>query len=102
VQPIHELLSRIRHDKEFGRGQFEIGYFDRREDTIERVALREINFPEGEPRVFEVADEAGQMRRIPFHRVREVYRDGLCIWQRPAGLHQTAARHARRRCAGRR
>ena len=102
MQPIHELLSRIRHDKEFGRGQFEIGYFDRREDTVERVALREINFPEGEPRVFEVADEAGQMRRIPFHRVREVYRDGLCIWQRPAGLHQTAARHARRRCAGRR
>jgi len=100
VQPIHELLSRIRHDKEFGRGQFEIGYFDRREDTIERVALREINFPEGEPRVFEVADEAGQMRRIPFHRVREVYRDGQRIWQRPGGLRQTAARHARRRCAG--
>ena len=45
VTPIHELLARIRHDPEFGRGQFEIGYFDRREGTIHRVALKEIVFP---------------------------------------------------------
>jgi uncharacterized protein (UPF0248 family) len=83
MQPIHELLSRIHHDREYGRGQFEIGYFDRREGTIQRVALREISFPERERRVFEVADEAGQMRRIPFHRVREVWRDERIIWQRP-------------------
>jgi hypothetical protein len=30
MTPIHDLLSRIRHDKEFGRGRFEIGYWDRR------------------------------------------------------------------------
>ena len=83
MTPIHELLARIRYDEEFGRGQFEIGYFDRREGNIQRVALREIIFPEGERRVFELADESGQMRRIPFHRVREVYRDGQRIWQRP-------------------
>jgi uncharacterized protein (UPF0248 family) len=84
MTPIHELLARIRHDREFGRGQFEIGYFDRQEGTIQRVALQEVNFPEGERRVFELADESGQMRRIPFHRVREVYRDGQRIWHRPA------------------
>jgi uncharacterized protein (UPF0248 family) len=83
MTPIHELLARIRHDKEFGRGQFEIGYFDRREATVHRVAFKEISFPEGERRVFEVLDESGQVRRIPFHRVREVYRDGQRIWQRP-------------------
>ena len=83
MTPIHELLARIRHDKAFG-GRFEIGYLDRREGTILRVALREVNFPEGTRRVFELADESGQMRRIPFHRVREVYRDGRHIWQRPA------------------
>jgi uncharacterized protein (UPF0248 family) len=43
-----------------------------------------VTFPEGERRVFELADESGQMRRIPFHRVREVWRDGMAIWQRPA------------------
>ena len=84
MTPIHELLARIRHDREFGTGQFEIGYLDRIEGTIHRVALKEIVFPADERRVFEVLDESGQHRRIPFHRVREVHRDGQIIWQRPA------------------
>jgi len=40
MTPIHELLARIRHDPEFGRGQFEIGYFDRREGVVHRVSMR--------------------------------------------------------------
>jgi uncharacterized protein (UPF0248 family) len=83
MTPIHERMARIRQDREFGRGQFEIGYFDRREGTVQRVALKGISFPQGERRVFEVVDESGQARRIPFHRVREVHRDGQRIWQRP-------------------
>ena len=84
MTPIHELLNRIRHDKEFGRGRFEIGYFDRTEGTIHRVAFQQIGFPAGERRAFELLDESGQSRRIPFHRVHEVYRDDQRIWQRPA------------------
>src|SRR5437764_582706 len=76
ITPIHELLSRIRHDKEFGQGQFEIGYFDRAEGTIHRVSFLQIGLPTGERRAFELLDESGRSRRIPFHRVREVYRDG--------------------------
>ena len=83
MQPIHELLNRIRWDKEFGRGQFEIGYLDRHKAVIQKVWLERITFPEGNRRVFDLADEAGQMRRIPFHRVREVLRDGEVIWKRP-------------------
>ena len=81
--PIHKLLDRIRWDKEFGRGFIEIGYFDRREGTIHRVALKEVLFPAGERRIFELVDEAGQVRQIPFHRIRELYRDGRIIWKRP-------------------
>jgi len=84
MTPIHELLSRIRHDKEFGRGRFEIGYLDRREGTIHRVPFQQVVFPAGERRAFELLDEVGKLRRIPFHRVREVYRDGQRIWQRQA------------------
>ena len=80
--PIHELLNRIRWDPEFGQGRFEIGYYDRLLGTIQRVAFREIVFPPGEGHVFEVMDEADQVRRIPFHRVREVARDGQVIWRR--------------------
>ena len=67
MTPIHELLNRIRWDKEFGQGRFEIGYYDRREGVVHRVALQEIVFPAGERRVFELVDESGQPRRIPFH-----------------------------------
>ena len=84
MTPIHELLSRIHWDPEFGRGHFEIGYHDRHESVVQRVALQVVRFPEGERHVFEVVDEAGQVRRIPFHRVREVLRDGHVIWRRPS------------------
>ena len=84
MTPIHELLNRIRWDKEFGRGCFELGYYDRHEACIHRVTLPEVVFPEGERHTFEVMDESGTLRRIPFHRVREVYRGGQLIWQRPS------------------
>jgi len=80
--PIHELLSRIRWDKTFGRGRFELGFYDRCDDTVHRVALRKIAFPIDLRRVFEMVDEAGELHRIPFHRVREVLHNGQLIWQR--------------------
>jgi uncharacterized protein (UPF0248 family) len=56
---------------------------DRVERTIERVPLENVVFPPGERRAFVLADETGEDRRIPFHRVREVWRDGESIWKRP-------------------
>ena len=83
MTPIHQLLSRIRWDRDFGRARFEIAFFDRQESSLHRVALAKIAFPKGERRMFEWQDETGQVRRIPFHRIREVYRDGQLVWQRP-------------------
>jgi uncharacterized protein (UPF0248 family) len=48
------------------------------------VALQEITSPEGVRRMLELVDETGLARRIPFHRIREVHRDGELIWHRPA------------------
>jgi uncharacterized protein (UPF0248 family) len=81
--PIHQLLNRIRWDVEFARSEFLIGYFDRVESRIILVPLREIHFPPDEPHVFSVVDEEGRTHRVPFHRVREVYKDGQRIWKRP-------------------
>ena len=89
MTPIHELLNRIRWDKTFGRGRFEIGYFDRVAGVIHRVALREIQFPADRHRVFELVDDAGETRRIPFHRIREVWKNGALIWQRPNAARPT-------------
>jgi uncharacterized protein (UPF0248 family) len=82
--PIHELLNRIRWDSEFARGEFEIGYLDRVEDRILRVPLREIEFLADNREMFRLIDAEGQAHHIPFHRVRELYKDGRLIWHRPS------------------
>ena len=83
MQPIHQLLSRIRWDAEFAHGRFELGYLDRVQNQIVRVSLNEIRFPEQDSGGFEIVDNAGVAHRVPFHRVREVYKDSEIIWQRP-------------------
>ena len=80
--PIHELLNRIRWDPEFAKGNFELGYYDRTENRIILVPLKEVTFAQASPRTFQLIDFEGQVHRIPFHRVREVYRDSQRIWHR--------------------
>lgn len=80
--PIQELLNRIRWDPSFGQGTFRIGYYDRVEERIIYLSLKEIWFEEDDHFAFQALDEAGETHMIPLHRVREVYRDGQLIWQR--------------------
>ena len=84
--PIHELLARIRWDKEFGKNNFVIGYWDRLESKVIHTDLREITWNARNPAFFDLMDEEGVTHSIPFHRVREVWRNGELIWQRqPTG-----------------
>ena len=84
--PIHELLSRIRWDAEFARGRYVIGYWDRVEHRVLHADLREITWDADNPAFFDLLDEEGTAHSIPFHRVREVWRNGSLIWQRhPSG-----------------
>jgi uncharacterized protein (UPF0248 family) len=80
--PIQKLLSRIRWDADFSRGQFELGYFDRLEGRVVLVLLRAVEFLPENPRAFRLVDVEGRFHRVPFHRVREVYKDGQCVWRR--------------------
>jgi uncharacterized protein (UPF0248 family) len=81
--PIHELLNRIRWDPEFAKAAFELGYYDRTENRIIMVPLKEVTFPTENPSTFELMDPEGQVHRVPFHRVREVYKNAQRIWHRP-------------------
>ena len=83
--PVHELLNRIRWDSEFARGNFELGYFDRVENRIIVVPLAEVGFPRDDAQGFRLADGEGRIHRVPYHRIREVYKDGRRIWHRPEG-----------------
>jgi uncharacterized protein (UPF0248 family) len=80
--PIHQLLHRIQHDAVFAQGEFEVGFFDRVEKRIIRMPLREFRFSEDSPNSFQFLNAEGRSHRVPFHRIREVYKDGQRIWAR--------------------
>ena len=82
MMPIHELLNRIRWDREFAKGDFKLGYFDRAENRIIVVSFQGVSFPLDSGEMFEIMDSAGMVHRVPFHRVREVYKDARRIWHR--------------------
>ena len=80
--PIHELINRIRWDKDFAQGHFEIGYYDRREDKIIRIPFEDILFAPNQHFTVTTIDSEGATHMIPYHRIKEVYKDGELIWHR--------------------
>jgi len=80
--PIHELLSRIHWDPEFGRGEFRIGYYDNILDKLVYVPLADMQQHAGDHFAFEVTDEEGVVHSVPYHRVKEVWKDDRLIWKR--------------------
>jgi uncharacterized protein (UPF0248 family) len=83
MQPLQDLLARIRWDVEFGKGAFALGYYDRIAEREELVPLNSVSFERQRPSMFAIQDEDGIVRHIPLHRVRTVYKNGVVIWQRP-------------------
>ena len=82
MQPVHELLNRIKWDPDFGQAEFVIGYHDRFEDGIIRVPLKDIVFDRDDHFDFELVDDMGVTHSIPLHRIREVFRNSELIWHR--------------------
>ena len=81
--PIQDLLHRIRWDPEFGNASFEVAYLDKVTGELVRVPFKQLRMEPGEHFGFELTGLHGETLFIPYHRVREVYRNGKLIWQRP-------------------
>lgn len=82
MMPIQDLLHRIQWDRDFARGDFQLGYYDRVDDRIILVPMARVHFPQGEHFSLEVIDDQGAVHTVPLHRVKAVYRDGNRIWHR--------------------
>ncbi len=80
--PIGELLNRILWDDEFAQGKFEIGYYDSAENQIVRVAFADVDFDSEVTEFISVNDSDGGVLLVPWHRIRDVYRNGERIWHR--------------------
>lgn len=80
--PLQDLLNRIRWDRDFGKGRFELGYYDRIEERIITVPWQEVILSEGDHFAFQLIGPEGESLSVPFHRVRRIYKDGQLIWDR--------------------
>jgi len=78
--PIHELLNRIRWDAAFAQGRFVLGYYDRVDDAVIRVPISRVQLTPGDHFAFQVTDDDGYTHEVPFHRVKDVYKDGERTW----------------------
>ena len=82
MKTIESVLQRLRWDPEFGRGRSTIGYYDRIACRVITVPLEQIHLQPGNHFSFAAVELEGSVHEVPFHRVREVHRDGECSWQR--------------------
>lgn len=73
MQPLQDLLHRIRCDAEFAKGVFALGYYDRIADQEQIVPLAAISLDPRSPGKFSVEDER-RSPPDPLHRVRMVYK----------------------------
>jgi uncharacterized protein (UPF0248 family) len=80
--PIRKLLSRIRWDPEYAKADFKIGYFDRVEDKIMVVPLKQVFYEPNNHFSLDVLDDSDELHMVPFHRIRQVYRNDELIWER--------------------
>ena len=81
METIRQLLNRIRWDKAFSEGRFEIGIYDRFADRMEFIPLEQIRMEKGNRFSFTLMRE-GEPVSIPFHRIRQVRKNAETIWQR--------------------
>ncbi len=81
METIQQLLSRIQWDEEFGQGDFEVGIYDRVKEAVEFQPLENLTLGKGNHFSFTVCI-GGEIVTIPFHRIREVRKNGECIWRR--------------------
>lgn len=82
MQPLRQLLNRIKWDPDFAKGTFVLGYYDRIARQERLVAFTSITL-DSEERSFCLCGDDGVIVHIPLHRVRTVYKNGTPIWRRP-------------------
>ena len=78
MQPIKDLLNKIKWDKRENPEQYTIFYFDRIEKTLIGIPYTKIKRLEGSFMVLDNEEESN----IPLHRIRKVMKNNIVVWER--------------------
>ncbi|HID71237.1 MAG TPA: DUF504 domain-containing protein [Thermoplasmata archaeon] len=82
IKPIHLLLNEIKWNKNLKMEDYEIGYYDRVKKKIIRIRLTDVKFDRGDHFTFALKSREGKEVRIPYHRIKRVWKNGEIIWER--------------------
>ena len=78
MQPIQNLLNKIKWDKRENPEEYSIFYYDRILKELIEIPYEEIKRVEGTFMVLDNEDESN----VPLHRVKKVTKGGYVVWQR--------------------
>ena len=85
----HALLLKFRHDARFEFAKVRVCYVDRGAPDDCSCADRN-TIPSLEAYYFEVESATG-MKYIPYHRIRQIFYEGITIWERTEPIPRESA-----------
>lgn len=78
MQPIHELLNKIKWDKREDPKLYSIFYFDRILKQLIKIPYTKIKRIEGSFMIIDNEEESN----IPLHRIKKVTKNNIVVWER--------------------
>jgi len=78
MQPIHELLNKIKWDKRENPKEYSIFYFDRILKKLMQIPYNKIKRIEGSFMILDNEEESN----VPLHRIRKVAKNNAVVWER--------------------
>jgi len=78
VQPIKDLLNKIKWDKRENPEQYSIFYYDRILNKLIKIPYTKIKRLEGSFMVLDNEEESN----IPLHRIKKVMKNNVVVWER--------------------
>ena len=78
MQPIHELINKIKWDNRENPEQYSIFYYDRILKKLIKISYNKIKRIEGSFMVLDNEDESN----VPLHRIKKVAKNKIVVWER--------------------
>ena len=78
MQPIHDLLNKIKWDKRENPAQYSIFYYDRILNKLLEIPYNKIKRIEGSFMILDNEEESN----VPLHRIKKVTKDDIVVWER--------------------
>ncbi|MBS3114317.1 DUF504 domain-containing protein [Candidatus Woesearchaeota archaeon] len=78
MQPIKDLLNKIKWDKRENPEQYSIFYYDRILNKLIKIPYTKIKRLEGSFMVLDNEEESN----IPLHRIKKVMKNNVVVWER--------------------